>query len=130
MSFNPALNDAYQSGIYAALKTDCRLDPCRIDREEHNDKIDDKIIVEIRRAQFTVADVTGQRQSEYFEAGFAKGLGRPVIWTCREVELAKVHFDTRQYNHVVWATPEELRQKLRDRVRATIPGARLSGDHA
>jgi len=29
------------------------------------------------------------------------GLGRQVIWTCRDDDLKNVHFDTRQYNHIV-----------------------------
>jgi hypothetical protein len=124
MSFNVSLTDAYTEGIFAALKTDCGLDPFRIDREEHNDRIDDRIVVEIRRAQFTVADVTLQRQGVYFEAGFAMGLGRPVIWTCRDDDMKNVHFDTRQYSHVLWSSPADLRAKLATRVRATILGVR------
>lgn len=124
MSFHESLAGAYNEGIYPALKVDCQLDPCRIDREEHNDRIDDRIMVEIRRAQFIVADVTRQRAGVYFEAGFAMGLGRPVIWTCREDDLPNVHFDTRQYPHVLWTSPADLRAKLTTRVRATIPGVR------
>ena len=120
MSFDPSLKDAYDNGMYPALKTDCSMEPVRIDRIHHNEKICDKILAEIRRCQFLVADVTFQRQGVYFEAGFAAGLGRSVIWTCRTDELSKVHFDTRQYSHVVWETPADLREKLSDRVRATI----------
>ena len=58
----------------------------------------------IKRSRFLVADVTGGRQGVYFEGGFAKGLGLPVIWTCShgtDAELKKwMHFDTRQYNHI------------------------------
>jgi hypothetical protein len=125
MSFHPSLLVAYTDGIYPALKPDCQLDPIRLDREEHNDRIDDRIMVEIRRAQFTVADVTLQRPGVYFEAGFAMGLGRPVIWTCREDDFENVHFDTRQYNHVVWSDPADLRVKLATRVQATIPNVHL-----
>ncbi|MGI0015070.1 MAG: hypothetical protein ACREBU_16760 [Nitrososphaera sp.] len=57
MSFDPSLVDAYKQGIYLATKMDCKLDPMRMDFEEHNDKICDKIIVEIRACRFTVADV-------------------------------------------------------------------------
>jgi hypothetical protein len=49
------------------------------------------------------------------------GLGRPVIWTCREDDRKKVQFDTRQYNHIFWKDPNDLRIKLADRIRATIP---------
>lgn len=27
----------------------------------------------------------------------------PVIWTCRSDCNADMHFDTRQYNHILWA---------------------------
>jgi hypothetical protein len=121
MSFHDSLNEAYDEGIYPALKDDCGLDPIRMDKEEHNEKICDKIIAEIRQSQFLIADFTLHRPGVYFEAGFALGLGRPVIWSCRKDELENTHFDTRQYNHIVWKTPAELREKLRNRVMATIP---------
>jgi len=95
--------------------------PMRIDAVQHNEKIDDRIIAEIRRSGLLVADVTGQRGGVYFEAGFAMGLGIPVIWTCRDDEIANVHFDTRQYNHVVWSTPSDLREKLNLRIQASLP---------
>jgi nucleoside 2-deoxyribosyltransferase len=111
-------------GILPAVKLDCRLDPLRLDREESNHKIDDRIIVEIRRAEFMIADVTKHRPSVYFEAGFAMALGRPVIWTCQDDDFANVHFDTRQYPYIRWTSPADLREQLRNRVQATIPSAR------
>ena len=119
MSFDPSLTDAYQLGIEPAVM-DCKFDPIRIDLIHHNEKICDKIMAEIRLAQFVIADFTCHRGGVYFEAGFALGLGRSVIWTCREDDLINTHFDTRQYNHIVWATPPDLRAKLVDRIRATI----------
>ena len=59
----------------------------RVDFVEHNDKICDKIVAEIRTCQFLVADGTLQRAGVYFDAGFEMGLGRPVIWTCRRMIL-------------------------------------------
>lgn len=122
MSFHESLKEAYENGIYLAVKEDCKMDPVRIDVVHHNDKICDRIIAEIRTCQFMVADFTLQRAGVYFEAGFAMGLGRPVIWTCRNDDFDNVHFDTRQYNHIVWDAPGDLRVKLADRIRATIPG--------
>ncbi len=125
MSFHKSLNDAYDSGIFLAVKSDCQMEPVRVDRVEHNEKICDRIIAEIRMCQFMVADFTGQRPAVFFEAGFALGLGRPVIWSCRndEFEKLKDSFDTRQYNHIAWNNSEELRKKLADRIKATFPGA-------
>ncbi|MBL9010932.1 MAG: hypothetical protein JNL56_07125 [Alphaproteobacteria bacterium] len=92
----------------------------RVDRTEHNNKIDDEIVTEIRRSRFLIADFTGQRGGVYFEAGMAMGLGLPVIWTCRKSDLPNVHFDTRQYNFIDWESEAELEQRLGLRITATI----------
>ena len=34
--------------------------------------------------------------------------------------LDKLHFDTRQYNHIVWTGPEDLNERLRLRIEARI----------
>ena len=97
-------------------------EPLRIDRKEHNNKIDDEIVAGIRRSKFLVADFTGHRGGVYFEAGLATGLGLPVIWLCRKDELEKTHFDTRQYNFIVWEADKlaELSTALKNRIEATI----------
>jgi hypothetical protein len=87
---------------------------------KHNDRIDAKIVAEIRQSRFVVADVTHASQGVYFEAGYAIALGRPVIFTCRHDLKSDMHFDTRQYNHILWNTPEELRDELYYRIVATI----------
>src|SRR5262249_50527133 len=115
MSFDPSLNDAYELGICRAV-IDCGATPIRLDRVHHNEKICDKILAEIRLSQFVMADFTFHRGGVYFEAGFALALNRPVIWTCRIDEIKKTHFDTRQYNHIVWSTPDDLRTMLTDRI--------------
>jgi nucleoside 2-deoxyribosyltransferase len=120
MWFAEELNEAWENGFKPALQ-EVGFHPYRADQDEHNDKIDDRIVSEIRRSGLLVADFTGHRGGVYFEAGFAFGLGIPVIWTCRESDIATAHFDTRQYNHVVWSTPEEIKSKLILRINATIP---------
>jgi len=92
----------------------------RVDFEEHNDWIMDRVLGGIRLAPFVIADFTGHRNGVYFEAAFARGLGTPVIHTCRKEDLSKAHFDTLQLNHVLWDTPEELEMKLYHRIVGTI----------
>jgi hypothetical protein len=65
-------------------------------------------------------DFTGQRGGVYVEAGFARGLGREVIWSCRKEELHLVHFDIKHFGHVVRSDPPEVRAKLADSIRANI----------
>jgi nucleoside 2-deoxyribosyltransferase len=88
----------------------------RVDQKEHANKIDD----EIRRSAFVVADFTGHRGGVYFEAGFAMGLGLPVIWTCRKDHISDLHFDIRQYNCIDWSEADELATRLQQRVEAML----------
>lgn len=97
-------------------------EPLRIDAKQHNGKIDDEIVASIRASRFVVADFTGQRGGAYYEAGFAHGLGLPVIFMCRETDVKDLHFDIRQYNCILWK-PDELedaKARLKNRILATL----------
>lgn len=132
MWFDESMNDIYNQAIAPAIK-EAGYKPLRIDRKQHNNKIDDEIIAEIRRSRFLVADFTygkkGMRGGVYYEAGFAHGLGIPVIFTCKDAEDVELHFDTRQYNHILWKEEniDEFRQKLSNRISATIGDGPLKG---
>ena len=121
MWFDPCMTEAYENGIIPAVMTDCGMSrPVRIDLKEHNNQITDEIMAGIRDAQFTIADFTGHRAVVYYEAGFARGLGRDVIYTCRKDAFEERHFDTSVINHVVWGEAADLRKKLANRIKATI----------
>lgn len=123
MWFDGSMSEPYDKGIDPAIK-EAGFKPLRIDQKEHINKIDDEIIAEIRRSRFVVADFThgkdGARGGVYYEAGFAQGLNLPVIFTCRKDAVDELHFDTNHYNHIVWETPEDLRQQLKNRILAVI----------
>jgi hypothetical protein len=133
MWLNDATEAAYTEGIKPGIE-DCGYDPVRIDQKEHSNKIDDEIIAEIRRSKFLVADFTCEREKVrggvYFEAGFAMGLGIPVIWTVAQGSLGDVHFDTRQYNHIVWDTTATLRKLLKARIGAVIGDGPTTADRS
>lgn len=92
--------------------------PFRVDQDEHNRRIDDEIIAGIRRCRFLVADFTEQKRGVYFEAGMALGLGRNVIWMCNESEVGDLHFDTRQFNHILYTDLVEAKNALTNRIVA------------
>jgi hypothetical protein len=131
MWFNPAVEAIYDEAIAPAIE-DAGYRPFRVDRKETLNKIDDEIIAEIRRSRFLVADFTchvfecGElthsepRGGVYYEAGFAAGLNTPVIWTVRDDCIDYLHFDTRQYPHIVWSDAAGLREKLTNRIRANL----------
>ena len=123
MWFADSMAEAYGKGIEPAIR-EAGFNPLRIDQKDHANRIEDEIIAEIRRSRFLVADFTqgedGARGGVYYEAGFAHGLGLPVIFTCHQHSFDTLHFDTSHYNHIVWSEPDELREKLANRIRAVI----------
>jgi len=120
MSFAPEVQPVWVNGIKPALEALGYI-PTRIDQTDADDKVDDRILAEIRRSGLLIADFTGHRGGVYFEAGFAMGLGIPVIWTCQQTDIEKAHFDTRQYQHLLWEKPEDLKEKLMNHIAARIP---------
>jgi nucleoside 2-deoxyribosyltransferase len=89
-------------------------------RHEHVNRIDDEIIAQIRKSRFMVADFTSQNPGAYFEAGLMQGLGRPVFWMCNDAEREKLHFDTRQYNHILYTDLGDARVRLHNRIIAVV----------
>lgn len=119
MWFDNEMNDAHINGLHPGI-ANAGYDPLRIDKTEHIKKIDDEIIAGIRQSRFLVADFSGHRGGVYFEAGYAMGIGLPVVWTCRKSDMLELHFDIRQYNCIDWTTPEELSERLQHRIEATV----------
>jgi len=113
------MDEPYRKGIEPAVRA-CGYTPVWMKDIPENKGITDRILSEIRRAEFVVADFSGERPNAYFEAGFAKGLGREIIWCCREADVGKLHFDIRHYGFVVWKDSDDLRQRLEDTIRANV----------
>ena len=121
MSFQDEFNPFYDQGIAQGIAA-AGYEARRVDRTEHNNRIDDEIIASIKQSRFLVADFTLNRGGIYFEAGLALGLGLPVIWLVREDQIGEVHFDNRQYNFITWKDGEwdDFAKRLRFRIESTI----------
>jgi nucleoside 2-deoxyribosyltransferase len=117
--------DDTTSEIRRAIKkvvSESGYEPLLVD-ELHYDSdvtVNDAIIRFIKESKFVVADFTDQKHGVYFEAGFALGLKRPVIYTCSKKDFEKTHFDTNHYPHIVYDDLKELENKLRDKIQAWI----------
>jgi hypothetical protein len=117
MWFDETLQDAWVNGFYPGIRA-AGFRPLRLYNEDYVGGITDEIMAQIRRSRFVVADYTSQRNSVYFEAGFA--LGVIVIPTCRADEIPNLHFDIRHLNTLPWNTPAELADGLDRRIRAVV----------
>ena len=104
--------DALFEHLEKSFEEEADLSLVRVDRVEHNNKIDDEIIAALRRSRLVLADFTCpdegklHRGGVYYEAGFAHGLNKNVIFLVRDDCVDGLHFDTRQYNHIVWKQNE------------------------
>lgn len=94
--------------------------PMVIEDKEHNNQILPEILHEIRKSRFVVADFTNQRGGVYYEAGYAEGLGIPLIAMCRKDDFGNIHFDLKQKNTILWEIPEDIYDKLVKRIKATL----------
>ena len=96
--------------------------------------IDDRLRVEIQTSRFLIADLTHENAGAYWEAGYAEGLGKPVIYTCekKKFEEKKTHFDTNHHLTIPWDldNPDITAEELKATIRATLPDeAKLTDDH-
>jgi len=88
--------------------------------------IDSHLQVEIRTSKFLLVDISHENLGAYWEAGFASGLGKPVIYTCSQDawKKKKPHFDVEHHQTVIWdsSNPQEAEQRIKDIIRTTLPG--------
>ena len=86
--------------------------------------IDNIMRVQIRDAKFVIADLTHDNHGAYWEAGYAEGLGKPVIYICekKKFEAEKTHFDTNHCTTVLWSREddESFKQELIATLRRSI----------
>jgi hypothetical protein len=66
--------------------------------------IDDQIRAAILSARLVISDLSHGSHGAYWEAGFAEGLGLPVIYSCnkRVWDTEKTHFDTNHLVTILW----------------------------
>jgi nucleoside 2-deoxyribosyltransferase len=119
MWFSPDMLELWETAFKPAIKR-AGFDPRLANDPQHNEQIDARIVADLKQCRFLVADVTGARTGVYFEAGFALGEKKPVIWTCQNRRQSDMHFDTRQYNHILWSDAADLENQLYYRIVATI----------
>lgn len=86
--------------------------------------IDNLMRAQIRDSAFVLVDLSHDNSGAYWEAGYAEGLGKPVIYLCEKskFEEKKTHFDTNHCTTVVWeeSNPGAFRAELIATVRRSI----------
>lgn len=121
---DPVLEQVLRDFFKPAVKL-AGFDLFKLDDVPKAGLIDDRLRVEIQSSDFLVADLTHDNLGAYWEAGYAEGLGKPVIYTCErsKFEATKTHFDTNHHLTIVWddTNPDAAASALKATIRATLP---------
>ena len=118
------LDDFVRIVVKTALKEDIGYDLFDMHDVSQAGVIDNIIRVQIRDAAFVIAELTHDNQGAYWEAGYAEGLGKPVIYICEKAKFdkEKTHFDTNHCTTVLWSrdNDEGFRKELIATLRRSL----------
>lgn len=115
MPFSQDFRDIYELGIKpacAAAGAACE----RVDEQMFLENILERIYDQISKADLVVAEMTARNPNVFYEAGFAHGLGKPVILLTQNSD--DIPFDLQHYPHIVYqksivTLKEQLERKIR-----------------
>ncbi len=96
--------------------------PMYIAQENFSETIMDKALKEIKESRFLIVDLTGGRNSVFFEAGFARGLGIDTIYIYRENsdEQLPADFYVKHYKCYKYKDLDKLKEVLIDAIGSRI----------
>jgi hypothetical protein len=113
-SFDPKILPLYKN-MLSKVVGKVGFVPSIVMEHEPKNNIDTEILELIRESSFMIADLTLERPSVYFEAGYAEAIGMKVFYTCHEdhnpdhvdwkAGMPKVHFDIRN-RRITWWRPD------------------------
>lgn len=127
--------DEFYEHVVAPASGAVGLQPVVMNRADPEEPISDAILSSIRRSLLVLCDLTFARPNCYFEAGYAKGAFRRILFTARRDHdpragadpQQRVHFDVDQFR-ITWWDPADFgraQAELQDRLRALVAEVRV-----
>ena len=114
----PELEDVLDSIKEVAQR--CRVQAERVNEPQSNERITDRILESIQRAEFVIVDLTGSRPNVYYEAGYAQGVGKTPIFIARNG--TELEFDLKDYPVIFFQNLKQLKDALEVRLRYLAEG--------
>jgi hypothetical protein len=102
----------------------CGIQAERVDEPHSTERITDRILESIRRAEYVICDLTEAKPNVYFEAGYAHALRKTPIYIAREG--TRLEFDLKDYPVIFFKGLRQLKDTLERRLRG-IDSKRVSG---
>ena len=110
---DPQVEDVLEAIKEAAKR--CGIHAERVDEPHSNDRITDRILESIRKAEYVIVDLTSSRPNVFYEAGYAQGIKKTPIYVARKG--TKLEFDLKDYPVIFFRGMTELKNKLEERLR-------------
>ncbi len=116
-------NNGERIGVIQKTIAECGFEPMVMNQIETNNWIMPEIFDRIKKSRFVVVDFSLPCDGAYYEAGYAAALDKPVIHLFdkrEENENNKLHFDIAQKSTIFYKDFDDLKERLRNRIIATI----------
>lgn len=116
---DPELNEIVEF-LKKQIKEELNYDLVHMLDVERPGIIDAIMRVQIRGSAFVIADLTHDNRGAYWEAGYAEGMGKPVVYICEKDKFEKVstHFDTNHLTTFKWS--KDNKQEFANRLIAAL----------
>jgi hypothetical protein len=113
---DPALEDVHQTIKEVALSVGLVAE--RVDEPATTERITDRVLESLCRAEFVVADLTHSKPNVYYEAGYAHALGKVPIYIAREGTI--IEFDLKDYPVIFFPNMKKLKAELTKRLSGLL----------
>ena len=110
MPFAAEYNDLLYEFKIAAESVSRNIIIERASEEAGDYKILEQIFNNIEKASLLICDLSDEKQNVYFEAGYARGIGKKMILCAKEG--TKIHFDNRGYKMIQYKNITDLKRQL------------------
>ena len=99
------LDKLFREVMKPAIQEQLNMDLINLNDVARAGVIDDIMRAKIKDAKFVIADLTNDNHGAYWEAGYAEGLGKPVIYICEKMKFKEksTHFDVNHCTTVSWS---------------------------
>ena len=125
------LDNVYSIHIKKAVQQ-TGFDLFRLDEFPQAGLLDIHLREQIKKSRFLIADLTNNNLGAYWEAGYAEGLGKHVIYLCEKEFFNdfKTHFDTNHHKTIIYDINNltKAKEDLQATIRSTFPTESIKTD--